>query len=118
MKYAVVAICCSLLSSCSDSFINHDLEYKKIGNCTNEIQPIQVLSNTNGERYHFFCCLNDGFDGKNYTVTRSGDSILVEFPQKEQRQVLYELTLDIDAKPAYHHIILDGRDVTIVPRQM
>jgi hypothetical protein len=94
------------------------MKSERIGDCSNAEQPVKMLSNTNGERYDFFCCMDDGFDGKNYSIKRTGDSIIVEFPKTGKKQALYELTLDIDAKPAYHHIILDGKEITVVPRQM
>ncbi len=118
MRYALLLISSCLFFSCSNSFINHDLKFEKIGDCTGISKPIKMESNINGERYEFFCCMDDGFDGKTYTVERKGDSITVNFPRSTaKKQVLYNLTLDIDAKPNYHHIILDGNDVTIVPSE-
>ncbi len=117
MKYILFIICSCLFFSCSDSFINHDLKFEKVGDCSGITQPVKMVSNINGERYDFFCCLDDGFDGKNYTVDRKGDSIIVNFPKAGKKQALYELTLDIDAKPNYHHIVLDGKEITIVPAE-
>ena len=97
------------------SFINHDLKYEKMGDCREYAKDIKVNSNINGERYEFHSCMDEGFDGKNYTVERKGDSILVSFPKTtKKKQMLYSLTLDIDAKPAYHHIILDGNEITML----
>jgi len=113
----IMLICCSaLLFSCSDSFINHELKYEKQGECRPLEKNIQMISNINGERYEFLACLDDDFDGKNYKVDRSGDSIIVSFPKTaKKKQTLYSLILDIDAKPAYHHIVLDGNEITIIP---
>lgn len=114
MKYILLVICIGLLFSCSDQFINHKLQFEKLGNCPEVAGPVKLIRNINGTRYEFTSCLNDGFDGKNYTVVRQGDSLIVDFPTAENTGVfLYKLILDIDAKPAYHHLILDGRDLIV-----
>lgn len=118
MKYPFIIICCCFLFSCSDSFINHELKSEKLGECTDYSQSIKMISNINGERYEFNSCLDDGFDGKNYILVRTGDSIIVNFPRiAAQKKSLFKLILDVDAKPGYHHIILDGREITIVPKE-
>ena len=115
MKYAFVIISCCLLFSCSDSFINHKLKYEKLGDCSGISESIKMVSNINGERYEFYSCMDDGFDGKNYTVVRKGDSVIVNFPKTDaKKKSSYKLILDVDAKPRYHHIILDGQELTIV----
>ncbi len=113
MRYTLALAAVSLFCSCSDSFINHKLEYKKQGPCAGEQTPINMVSNINGERYEFESCIDDNFDGKNYSVERVGDSIVVNFPKASELKSSFKLTLDIDAKPAYHHIVLDGREVLI-----
>lgn len=116
MKYTIYIISCILFFSCSDSFINHKLKYEKMGDCAVYSKSIKMISNINGERYEFLSCLDDGFDGKNYTVNRTGDSIMVSFPKTETaKKTLYKLILDVDAKPRYNHIILDGQALIIVP---
>ena len=114
MKYILI-LTTIFLCSCSDAFINHKLKAEKIGDCNNEVTPIKITSNINGERYEFEYCLEDGFDAKNYTVERKGDSLMVNFPKPTKSTALYKLTLDIDAKPSYHHISLGGRTLEIVP---
>lgn len=111
----MLIICSLLLFSCSDSFINHGLKYEKLGDCREYAKDIKVESNINGERYEFLSCMDEGFVGKNYTVERKGDTILVDFPKTAtEKQALFSLTLDIDAKPPYHHIVLDGNEITTV----
>ena len=118
MKYALSIICCCFLFSCSDSFINHSLKFEKLGDCSKERGPIEMISNINGERYKFDCCMDNDFDGKGYTVERKGDSVIVSFTKTTgKKQAEYNLILDIDAKPNYHHIILDGQELTIVPSE-
>jgi hypothetical protein len=117
MKYILIPAIIFSLYSCSNSFINHQLKVEKIGACSTELAPIKMISNINGERYEFELCLSEGFDGKNYTVERKGDSLVVNFPPAGNSKVLYKLILDIDAKPAYHHISLGGRTIEIVPTE-
>jgi len=115
MRYIFIIIYCCLLFSCSDSFINHDLKFEKVGECSKERGPIEMISNINGQRYKFDCCMDDDFNIKSYVVERKGDSIIVSFPKTAgKKQAEYNLTLDIDAKPGYKHIILDGQELTIV----
>ena len=118
MKYAFVIFSSCLLFSCSDSFINHKLKYEKLGDCTGYSESIKMISNINGERYEFYSCMDDGFDGKNYTLERKGDSVIVSFPKTATaRKMLYKLILDVDAKPRYNHIIIDERPITVVPTE-
>lgn len=87
-----------------------------IGDCKEFSQSVKVISNLYGQRYEFYSCMDEGFDGKNYTVDRKGDSVIVNFPgTASQKKSLYKLVLDIDAKPAYHSIIIDGREVNFAP---
>jgi hypothetical protein len=116
MKYIITIITLLVACiSCSDSFINHKLQYEKTGACTDAIQPVKMLSNINGERYEWVSCLNADFDGTNYTVERKGDTILVKFPKDGAAKAAYKLTLDIDAKPTYKYIIVDGNEIPVVP---
>jgi hypothetical protein len=118
MRYILFISSCCFLFSCSDSFINHELKLEKIGECADYSPSIKMISNINGERYEFFSCIDDGFDGKNYALVRKGDSVIVDFPKTAaQKKSLYKLILDVDAKPNYHHIILDGREITVVPAE-
>lgn len=118
MKYVIILFTSVMFYSCSDSFINHDLETERIGECDGFPASIKMISNINGERYEFYSCLDDGFDEKNYTVERKGDSIVVDFPETPGvKQALYKITIDIDAKPRYRKILLDGREVNIVPSE-
>ena len=73
-----------------------------------------MISNINGERYKFDCCMDDDFSIKSYAVERKGDSIIVSFPKTPgKKQAEYNLILDIDAKPGYQYIILDGQELTV-----
>ncbi len=118
MKYTLVIFAALFFSSCSDSFINHLLKFEKLGDCSDQVTPIKILSNVAGERYEVISCIDADFDGKNYTVDRKGDSIIVNFPKAGATKAAYKLTLDIDAKPAYRHMILDGREVLLGEKQV
>lgn len=109
MSLAVIVF----LAGCSDAFINHSLKAEKIGPCANAPVPVKVISNINGERFEFQYCLAEGFDGKNYTVERSGDSLLVKFPGEGNKSTSYKIILDIDAKPRYNFITLGDGGQTI-----
>ncbi len=75
-----------------------------------------MTSNIYGERYEFFSCIDDGFDGKKYSVERKGDSIIVNFPKTANtKKALYKIAIDMDVKPRYNLIILDEREVHVVP---
>lgn len=90
------------------------MSYEKLGDCNNEPVPVKMTANIAGERYEFVTCLSDDFDGKNYSVERKGDTVLVLFPRSRTNPKTYKITLDIDAKPAYHLIMLDNHEVLIV----
>jgi hypothetical protein len=120
MKYTLILITIVFLSSCGpDTYINHKLQAEKMGaDCNNEITPVKITSNINGEHYEFEHCLAEGFDATNYTVERKGDSIVVTFPEPANKPtVLYKLTLDIDAYPAYSNISLGGRTIAMKPAE-
>ena len=117
MKYIQSALLLLFFSSCSDSFVNHEMKAVKIGACSTEITPVIMNSNINGERYEFNYCLDENFDSKNYTIERNGDSLLLKFPAATKKTTLYKLTLDIDAKPAYHYIKLGEQIITVVPAE-
>ena len=75
-----------------------------------------MVSNTSGQRFTFNKCLADGYDAKNYTVARKGDTVLVVFPKTKAgtAAALYQLTLDIDAKPRYNFIQINDQLIGVV----
>jgi hypothetical protein len=112
---AAVVLCCS----CNEGdFINHKLSAEKAGSCSGAAGAINMVSNTAGERYTFSVCLPNGHNAKDYTVTRKGDTLLVAFPQAKagEAMALYNITLDIDAKPHYRFIKL-GEELVAVTSQ-
>lgn len=113
MKY-LSCILLLVLLSCNngDGYLNHKLSFSPAGVCSSNEIDIQMTANIAGERYSFNYCLDDGFDGKNYTLTRNGDSLLLHFNRRNPA-VSYALTLDIDAYPAYRYLVLDGKVVDL-----
>jgi hypothetical protein len=117
-KYLLTVVAV-LVFSCNDGdFINHKVSAEKAGNCTGATGAMNMVSNTSGERYTFSLCLPGGYDEKNYTVNRKGDTIVVVFPEVKIGEVtaLYKITLDIDAKPRYSFIKL-GQELVAVTSQ-
>jgi hypothetical protein len=113
MKYILIATVV-FFASCSDApFIKHELKAEKLGPCTNDAVVINVSTNIMGERFTFNACVNDDFDGKQYSVERKGDSLVVKFPTESKKKTLYKMVLDIDAKPAYHFITLGSETIAI-----
>jgi hypothetical protein len=112
MKYISLFFLAAIVCSCnnSESFINHKVEYKKIGECTDGEKTINMTSNIAGERYQFEACLNSDFAGEAYTVERKGDSLVVSFQRVDGAKAAFNITLDIDAFPVYDHIVIDGHD--------
>ena len=100
--------------SCSDSFLNHSMKAEPIGNCNNEPLAIGVESNINGQRFTFNACLDENFTGKEYTILQKGDSILLNFQRKGKSQKLFQVHLDIDAKPAFSHLVIDGQNFSTI----
>ncbi len=124
MKRLLAAAAVVFLCSCNDGdFINHTLVAEKTGSCAGAGGAFNMVSNTAGERYTFSICLAEGYNAKNYTVTRKGDTILVAFPPVPSgeptglvKTALYKMTLDIDAKPRYNFIKL-GEELVAVTSQ-
>lgn len=116
MRYVIVIICAVVLSSCKDSFINHELKTEKIGPCAGQVNfSASITSNINGERFQFGACADDDFDGRSYSIKRDKDNIVVDFPHSAgKKQSYFNMILDIDAKPFYPKIIIDGNPIDMV----
>ena len=116
MKIIVVIAIASLFSSCENkSFINSTLKAENVGDCSQRTSDCKVSANTNGEEYEFEYCLKYDFDEKNYSVSRSGDTLVVSFPEPAatDNKQLYKLTLDVDANPKYAHIKLGDHVIDV-----
>lgn len=116
MKYISLFILIVVVCSCNnnEAFVNHKLEYKKIGDCTAGEKTINMTSNIAGERYQFEACLNSNFAGDAYTVERKGDSLVVSFQRADGDKAAFNITLDIDAFPVYDYIVIDGHEAIAI----
>lgn len=102
---AILTLFGATLSSCNDTYVNHKLEFKKLGPCQDISAQVQLEANIAGERYLFNQCLSESFDEKGYSVDRKGDTLVVSFKNKtDEPKAAFALTLDIDASPRYSHI--------------
>ena len=112
MRYISLLLLTAIVCSCNNNepFINHKVQYEKIGECTAGEKVINMVSNIAGERYEFESCLNADFAGgdDSYEVVRKGDSLVVSFLRKEGEKAAFKIKLDIDAFPVYDHIVIDG----------
>ncbi len=103
---------------CKPVALKHEVDYKKVGDdCTGRNTQVQLKSNIGGDRYEFQECLDNDFDGKNYTAERRGDTILVNFNKARtgKKQALFNIILDIDAYPRYKVMSISGNTFDVVP---
>ena len=105
-----------ILMSCdfkSKPYLKHKMAFKKIGlDCSQQNIQVSSDANTLGERYVFQECLAAGFDG-NYNVQRRGDTVEVKFDLSTDKASLYEITLDINTRPAYHFLTINGTTMAV-----
>jgi len=91
-------------------FVKHSLEFEKISDNCNGIAPgISMNSNLNGERLELQSCLDADFKKEQVTSSQPNDTtVIVKFERKNSMRALYKLTIDLDAYPRYHLLVLDG----------
>jgi len=116
MKVFCFSLLIALLSSCdfkSTPYLKHELSFKKMaGDCYEKNDAISVDANTVGERYVFHECLEAGFNGE-YTAERKGDTVLVQIGKKGSVNNLFSITLDINTRPTYHFLTVNGVTVPV-----
>ena len=88
-----------------------------MGECSGGEKTTTMLSNIAGERYEFESCLSADFEGKDYTVERKGDSLVVSLKRHGGIMAAFKITLDIDAYPVYNYIVLDGKEAIAIKHQ-
>jgi hypothetical protein len=111
MRLTALFTCIIIIASCKTRpFVKHSLDFEKIGdNCSNRTEGIAMNSNLNGERFVFESCLDADFRKEQVTSEQTNDStVVIKFERKNSQQALYKLTIDLDAYPRYHLLILDG----------
>jgi hypothetical protein len=98
----------------SKPYLKQDLAYEKIaGDCYGQDSKISIDANTIGERYVFQECLSEGYKGE-YEVKRKGDTVEVRVPRASEAGSLYRITLDINTRPAYHFLTINGETLPVV----
>jgi len=117
MKSSLIfLIILSCVSCKTNPFLKHELEYKKISDaCAGKDPVVRMNSNLNGERYEFQECLDDDFDGKNISVDRKGDTVVVSFSkgQKKKAKALFNIILDVDSYPRYNYMTISDNTFPI-----
>ena len=105
-----------VLVSCdykSKPYLKHDMEFEKIApDCIQQNSQVSVDANTIGERYVFQECLESGFNGT-YNVERKGDTVEVKIGRPSEAKVLYKITLDINTRPTYHFLTINGNTMPV-----
>jgi hypothetical protein len=119
MKIVTAILCLYLvgLIACNRKpFVNHKLKFEKVSdNCENLKPSFRVVSNIAGERYEFERCLSANFTKEMMSVSRQGDTVLVQFHTEGNQQALYKITLDVDSYPRYNFITVDGETFQVMP---
>ncbi len=112
-KYIIAIAALLIFQGCDDGkdYLKHKISYERLGNCRDINTNVSVVSNTIGERFVFQECLDDEFKG-DYSVSRKGDTIVVKLDKSSKANALFEVTLDINTRPAYTH--LQVNDVTMM----
>jgi len=115
MKLSLFVLLMVVLASCaSGPFINYTLTADKIDtDCSKATGECSIDANTAGEQYTFDYCLKDGFDQKNASMERRGDTVVLNLPEPSEGDTiaLYKLILDVDTDPKYKHIQLGDKRV-------
>ena len=97
----------------SKPYIKHDLEFKKLsGDCLGQDASVSVDANTIGERFVFQECLENSFSG-DYVVERHGDTVEVRFGKISEPRSLFQITLDINTRPTYHFLTINGNTIPV-----
>jgi hypothetical protein len=113
-RFLLICITVVPLLSCNDNYINHKIEFKRLGACGETSPLIQMESNIAGNRFVFNHCLPEDFNEKGYSVMRSGDTLLVSFKQKPDQSLNeFTITLDIDANPLYGYLRIGNQVLAI-----
>ena len=106
-----------LLSSCEWStkpYIEHELDFKKIGDDCQVKEGFRITSNTNGERYELEQCLDIDFNKNKMVVERKSDTVLISFKDEGKKKASFSLTIDIDTYPRYNYLTIGSETYQIV----
>jgi hypothetical protein len=96
-------------------FVEDKLKFEKISDgCSTTPQAFKMTSNFGGERYEFDRCLSADFTKEQMSVSRKGDTVVVNFTKPGAAKAIFNLTLDIDSYPKYNFLTIDGDTYAIV----
>lgn len=108
--------CACTLQACdfkSKPYLKHELKYDKVaGDCYGMSDAVSIDANTIGERYIFNECLNASFNGS-YAAERRGDTVIVRIGEASQVRSVFRITLDINTRPTYHFIDINGKTMAV-----
>lgn len=98
-------------------YLHHKLQFKKSAeDCSEGSSKFEMNSNINGERYEFNKCLPENFAKENVTLSRQGDTVVVQFQNIQNvKQSEFHIILDIDTYPRYNFLTIDGDTFVIIP---
>ena len=116
LKFGMI-ICLSMLFSCEWStkpYIEHELEYKKIGEGCRVKEGFKITSNTNGERYELEECLDEDFNKDKLVVERKSDTVVISYKDEKKAKASFALTIDIDTYPRYNYITIGSGTYQVV----
>jgi len=116
-KILVLFSCAMILWSCdfkSDPYLKYDMKYEKLRDgCANQKGGVTINSTTISDQYVFEECLNADFDG-GYSVERKGDTIDVRIGKRSAEKALYQITLEINTRPAYNFLTVNGNTMSVL----
>ncbi|MEI9912823.1 MAG: hypothetical protein WDO71_26150 [Bacteroidota bacterium] len=96
-------------------FVEDKLKFEKVSDgCSITPQAFKMTSNFGGERYEFDRCLSADFAKEQMSVSRHGDTVVVNFAKPGTSKAIFNLTLDIDSYPKYNFLTIDGDTYAIV----
>jgi hypothetical protein len=101
------------ISCKSKPYLKHDMKFEKMaGDCLQESGQVSIEANIIGERYVFNECLAASFKG-DYSVERKGDTVEVKLGQPSEARSLFRITLDINTRPAYRYLTINGNTISV-----
>ncbi len=97
-------------------YLNKKISVSRIAAvCNDGDGDIKMNSNTNGERFEIYKCLDEDFSENKIGVNRNGDTVNIQFENQFKNKAFFKVTVDIDAYPRYSFINIDGTVTPIVP---
>jgi hypothetical protein len=110
LAFLVLMISCDYKSK---PYLKHDMKYEKIASdCVGQDGSVSIDANTIGERFVFQECLPASFKGE-YEVIRKGDTVEVKLGKPAEAKSLFRITLDVNTRPTYHFLNINGNTIPV-----